>query len=45
MSHSAIRFSLGRFNTQEEIQKATREIIDVVSDLEKKLPRHQHINN
>ncbi len=45
MSHSAIRFSLGRFNTPEEIQKATREIIDVVSDLEKKLPRHQHINN
>jgi cysteine desulfurase len=45
MAHSSIRFSLGRFNTLEEIQKATREIIDVVMNIEKKLPRHQYINN
>ncbi len=45
MAHSAVRFSLGRFNTEAEIQSATEEIISVVSAVKKKSPRYQLMHN
>tara|TARA_S200000501_G_scaffold160645_1_gene151488 strand:+ start:11380 stop:12573 length:1194 start_codon:yes stop_codon:yes gene_type:complete len=36
LSHSAIRFSLGRFNSEDDIDMALLEINDVVSHLKKK---------
>ncbi|MCS5624760.1 MAG: cysteine desulfurase [Candidatus Marinimicrobia bacterium] len=41
LAHSAIRFSLGRFNTWEEIQLAIDEIIQVVSRVKKNSPHFQ----
>ena len=45
MAHSSIRFSLGRFNTEDEIHFAIDEIIHAISDLKKKSLRYQPINN
>ena len=44
LSHSAIRFSLGRFNTEEEIEIAIAEIISTVSIIKKKSPHYKLIN-
>jgi cysteine desulfurase len=44
LAHSAIRFSLGRFNTEEEIQMAINEIIHVVSVAKKSSPHFQIMN-
>ena len=44
LAHSAIRFSLGRFNTEEEIDIAIAEVISTVSIIKKKSPRYRLIN-
>ena len=44
LSHSAIRFSLGRFNTEEEIEIAIAEVISTVSIIKKKSPHYKLIN-
>ena len=44
LSHSAIRFSLGRFNTEEEIGIAIAEVISTVSIIKKKSPHYKLIN-
>ena len=44
LAHSAIRFSLGRFNTEEEIEIAIAEIISTVSIIKKKSPHYKLIN-
>ena len=44
LSHSAIRFSLGRFNTEEEIEIAIEEVISTVSIIKKKSPHYKLIN-
>jgi len=44
LAHSAIRFSLGRFNTEEEIDIAIAEIISTVYIIKKKSPRYRLIN-
>jgi cysteine desulfurase len=40
MAHSSIRFSLGRFNTKEEIINAIDEINRIVSEMKDKSPRN-----
>jgi len=40
MAHSSIRFSLGRFNTKDEIHFAIEKIIHSISYLKKKSPRY-----
>ena len=44
LAHSAIRFSLGRFNTEEEIEIAIAEVISTVSIIKKKSPHYKLIN-
>ena len=44
LAHSAIRFSLGRFNTEEEIDIAIAEVISTVSIIKKKSPHYKLIN-
>jgi cysteine desulfurase len=44
LAHSAIRFSLGRFNTDQEIEYAIKEIIDTVSVIKEKSPQQQLMN-
>jgi len=44
MAHSAIRFSLGRFNTEKEIDIAIEEIVNTVSLIKKKSRQHRLIN-
>jgi cysteine desulfurase len=44
LAHSAIRFSLGRFNTDQEIEYAIKEIIDTVSFIKEKSPQQQLMN-
>ena len=44
LAHSAIRFSLGRFNTEEEIDIAIAEVINTVSIIKKKSPHYKLIN-
>ena len=41
MAHSSIRFSLGRFNTKEEIRRAIDEINHVLSSVKENSPRQQ----
>ena len=41
MAHSSIRFSLGRFNTKEEIRRAINEINHVLSSVKENSPRQQ----
>ncbi|GIT74923.1 MAG: hypothetical protein Ct9H300mP29_9170 [Candidatus Neomarinimicrobiota bacterium] len=36
LAHSAIRFSLGRYNTEKEIDFAIKEIVNTVSLIKKK---------
>ena len=44
MAHSAIRFSLGRFNTEKEIDIAIEEIINTVSLIKQKSLQHRLVN-
>ena len=44
LAHSAIRFSLGRFNKAQEIEYAIKEIIDTVSFIKEKSPQQQLMN-
>ena len=44
LAHSAIRFSLGRFNKAQEIECAIKEIIDTVSFIKEKSPQQQLMN-
>ena len=45
MAHGSIRFSLGRFNTEEEIRMAIEEINRVVSEVKEKSPLNRLILN
>jgi cysteine desulfurase len=45
MAHSSIRFSLGRFNTKEEILTAIEEIGCILSEMKDKSPRNLLILN
>jgi cysteine desulfurase len=44
MAHGSIRFSLGRFNTEEEIRMAIEEINRVVLALKENSPAKELIN-
>ena len=44
LAHSAIRFSLGRFNKAQEIEYAIKEIIDTDSVIKEKSPQQQLMN-
>jgi len=44
MAHSSIRFSLGRFNTESEIQSAIQEINKTVTILKEKSTHYQMMN-
>ena len=44
MAHSSIRFSLGRFNTESEIQSAIKEINKTVTLIKEKSTHYQMMN-
>jgi len=44
MAHSAIRFGLSRFNTEDEIDNAIAEINKTVTEIKKKSPRYSLLN-
>ena len=44
MAHSSIRFSLGRFNTESEIQSAIKEINKTVTLIKEKSTHYQLMN-
>jgi cysteine desulfurase len=41
MAHSAVRFSIGRFNTVDEVDKAILEINESITLLKQKSPHYK----
>jgi cysteine desulfurase len=41
LAHSSIRFGLGRFNTEEEVDYVARKVIDVVKKLRELSPLYE----
>lgn len=45
LAHSAVRFSLGRFTTEQEIDAVIDEIIHTLEEIKKRSPRHRLVNS